>query len=169
MSYYCCYVCHATQKYLVYLYLKESWETMAPSWCHYIILFLQAYDHFLKSSQPDPDFIFTCNVCTKVFLSNRVLRNHMFVHRKEYQCPQCPIKAISPSTIKVHIRNMHMITERLYSCETCEFKGKDHNSIKSHMKTHTERQCIYCNCGFTSKMGIKQTLEKHYREAKCNV
>ena len=101
-----------------------------------------------------------------MFKSIRMLKNHALVHRRVYQCFQCPLKAPTPSTLKTHIRYKH-ISERLFPCPSCDFKGKTDACIRSHKKTHeTHEKSINCKfkCGFSSQKGIKVTLERHYEK-----
>ena len=130
----------------------------------YNLIIFQAYDHFLMASDKEPDVMFPCSECSKVCKSKRMLSDHALVHRKVYQCLQCPKKMPTPSTLKVH-RFRH-ISERPFPCQSCYYKGKTEADIKSHKKRHqTQDRSTYFmfECGFSSKKGIQMTMKNHYK------
>ena len=130
----------------------------------YNLITLQAYDHFLKASDKEPDVMFPCSECSKVFKSKRMLSDHALVHRKVYQCLQCPKKMPTPSTLKGHM--FKHTSERPFPCQFCDYKGKNEADMKSHKKRHqTQDRRTYCKfeCGFSSKKGIHLTMKNHYQ------
>ena len=72
----------------------------------------------------------------------------------------------TPSTLKGHMFRKH-ISERLLPCQFCDYKGKTEADMKSHSKRHqTQDRSIHCKleCGYSSKKGILQTMQRHYEQ-----
>ena len=109
--------------------------------------------------------MFPCLECKKVFKTNKLMKDHTLVHRRNYQCPQCPKKTPNQSTLKEHI--FRHTSEKLFPCQLCDYRGKTKACIKSHKKRHqTQDRSTYCKfkCGFSSKKGIQLTMKKHYEK-----
>ena len=135
------------------------------TWRSYHFFTPQAYDHFLKASDKKLDIMFPCSECSKIFKTNKMMKDHSLVHRRVYQCPQCPQKTPNQSTLKGHM--MRHTSERIFACPSCDYKGKAEVDMKSHKKRHiTQGRSTYCKfeCGFSSKKGILQTMQRHYEQ-----
>ena len=93
-----------------------------------------------------------------------MVKDHEQVHRRVYQCLQCPKKTPTPSTLKGHM--LKHTSERPFPCQLCDYKGKSETDMKSHNKRHqTQDRSTFCKfeCGFSSKKGIDLTMKKHYQ------
>ncbi|KAJ8884285.1 hypothetical protein PR048_016142 [Dryococelus australis] len=64
---------------------------------------------------------YQCSHCSKLYPSERLLRDHMRHHINHYKCSYCDMTCPKPAALGLHIRYRHL-DERPYSCEYCEYR-----------------------------------------------
>eukprot|EP00094_Tigriopus_californicus_P004196 TCALIF_04044-PA protein Name:"Similar to ZNF626 Zinc finger protein 626 (Homo sapiens)" AED:0.16 eAED:0.17 QI:2/0/0/1/1/1/3/0/284 len=121
---------------------------------------------------------YSCELCPKVFMSSRNLRDHVNVihsakqdnqEEKAFSCPRCPKRFH-----KRHNLKYHMVThsaERAFTCTIlgCNKSFKRERALKSHKETlHAEKRpsflCVYCGRNFDSFTGMKTHTKLHTGE-----
>ncbi|KAK0070102.1 zinc finger protein 358 [Biomphalaria pfeifferi] len=81
--------------------------------------------HFHGASMP-----FTCSVCGKGYASSSGLKHHMHLHEgKTFMCPVCDSKFTQKSTMKTHLKGIHMSSQ----CPQCFQVLKIGPEYDSHM------------------------------------
>ncbi|XP_044258365.1 zinc finger protein 502-like isoform X2 [Tribolium madens] len=102
--------------------------------------------------------ICVCEVCSKIFKSNRNLNDHIRrVHSKEkkHKCTYCDKKFVDRYMLTVHVRCHTGV--RPYACHLCEKAFIRSDGLKEHLATHGERvwfKCDKCGRKFASKKGV---------------
>ena len=106
----------------------------------------------------------TCDLCSKVGLSEASLRAHMQEDHFDrgglasaaalslanglqlYACQTCGKEYVSPQKLEAHIQDVH--AEKAFSCATCGKSFSRSHHLKIHMRSHTgDRQgkhFLYC-------------------------
>lgn len=81
---------------------------------------------------------FKCDICEKAFRLKIHLVDHRYTHfEKQFECPACFQKYISPNTLRTHIKAVHS-KEVPFECELCEKKFKRKHHLQAHYKTHSK-------------------------------
>ncbi|XP_063930713.1 zinc finger protein 675-like isoform X1 [Zophobas morio] len=99
-----------------------------------------------------------CEVCSKIFKSNRNLNDHLRrTHRKEknHQCTRCDKKFVDRYRLTVHMRCHTGV--KPYVCRLCDKAFIRSDGLKDHMATHGDRvwyPCEKCGRKFASKKGV---------------
>lgn len=111
-----------------------------------------------------------CNVCGKVYSSEKVLLQHLRLHsgEKPYECTVCNMKFRFQSGLSVHER-VHT-GEKKYKCGQCDKMFARGNYLKEHMRIHFNDKpfkCEFCEAMFTQKNVLKTHVTKKHR--KCSV
>ncbi|KAL3271163.1 hypothetical protein HHI36_021661 [Cryptolaemus montrouzieri] len=99
------------------------------------------YIHMSKHAQDTC----VCEVCSKVFKSNRNLNDHLRrVHSKikKHVCPSCNRQFVDHYMLKVHLR-IHTGL-RPYKCNQCDKSFFRSDGLKEHMIVHKERVLYDC-------------------------
>ncbi|XP_072049577.1 histone H4 transcription factor-like [Amphiura filiformis] len=105
---------------------------------------------------------YQCSHCSKIFASERLLRDHMRHHVNHYKCPFCDMTCPAPSGLKSHIKYRHS-EERMHECQYCNFKAKKAADLRRHITTHDAGKQYWCEhegCNFTARSLL--TLKRHY-------
>ncbi|KAH9635550.1 hypothetical protein HF086_003164 [Spodoptera exigua] len=86
-----------------------------------------------------------CDVCGKMFPSNRLLASHRLIHsdRKPYACQYCDKRFRHESTRNTHHRTH--TGEKPYVCSVCGKSFIQNSNLTLHMRTHTVGQ-IFMTC-----------------------
>ena len=103
----------------------------------------------------DPE-ISTEQVCDKIFLSERSLKNHNKSHRddKALRCTFCNHKAKLRVDLTRHMKlhNEH----RQFHCTFCDFQAKLKHHLTKHTKVHNADKQFHCQlCNYQSKSHMK--------------
>ena len=102
-----------------------------------------------------------CPLCSKSFLTTKVLKHHMAVHttKRPYVCEICG-KAFKLQKVLDKHKKTHS-SHKAFMSLTCKFCGKrftDNYNLKGHLRTHTGEkpfQCDICNTAFTHNVSLK--------------
>lgn len=62
---------------------------------------------------------YQCSQCSKLFPTERLLRDHMRAHVNHYKCSMCDMTCPKPSILAKHIRYRHL-NERPFKCDHCD-------------------------------------------------
>lgn len=117
-------------------------------------------DHCLRKQKITEDHL-PCEVCQKVYPTERLLKNHMRIHINTVKCTLCEMSCSSPSNLRTHMKYKHQ-TDRQFKCEICNHRTKTQADLKDHQSRHTD-MLIFCNeegCSFSFKS--KTGFETHY-------
>lgn len=120
--------------------------------------------HIKKMHTKETDFIFICEVCTKMFKSNNHLKQHLKTHNEEkhYSCNLCSKSFKWDSSLNSHIQAAHNPSGPAFKCTHCTKSFKDKNNFKKHLYVHCDEKpysCSQCGKGF-----IKKSLLKKHEE-----
>lgn len=116
-----------------------------------------------------------CDVCSKRFLSRKMLRQHLLKHsglKKLYKCSFCGKELASNASLKAHT-NIHTGL-RPYVCAVCNNAFARRNYLVVHMRTHTQEKpyvCAGCGAAFTQKSSLTfhlRQLRSHGDEASLS-
>ena len=109
-------------------------------------------------------FKYACHLCTKKFLCQKQLRDHIDVHKGvRIHCIECHKGFQSKSSLKKHVLDNHR--QQSYPCKQCGNVYTKKNSLSEHQKAkHKSNKftCDKCYKTFT----WRSALYKHYKE--CN-
>lgn len=120
-------------------------------------------DHQKRAASGDKGF--QCSHCSKQYVSQRLLKDHLRKHVNMYGCMFCDMTCPSPSALRIHILYRHS-TERPFSCAKCDMTLKTKFDLASHNLTHEYKGQIFaCSvefCEYTCQNhGV---LRKHMAE-----
>ncbi|XP_018319496.1 histone H4 transcription factor-like isoform X2 [Agrilus planipennis] len=119
------------------------------------------YDH-RKRQLPVEEQSYQCSQCTKMFPSERLLKDHIRSHVNHYKCPMCDMTCPKPSSLATHIRFRHF-SERPVTCSLCEHRCVNKQDLLQHMLVHCSKslfECEECNFSCRSMYG----LDRHYQK-----
>ncbi|KAK4879493.1 hypothetical protein RN001_007639 [Aquatica leii] len=118
------------------------------------------YDH-RKRQLPIEAQSYQCSQCSKLFPTERLLRDHMRSHINHYKCTLCDMTCPKPSALATHIRYRHL-EERPLKCNICKLKCISKQCLEAHLITHCPEKLIACEeCDFRCRS--LYTLDKHYQ------
>ncbi|XP_055381744.1 zinc finger protein 287-like [Condylostylus longicornis] len=119
----------------------------------------------------DSRYSFQCDICKKMFISQKSLRNHIkIIHTKEleFKCSwkDCDKKFVDQSSLKAHI-NRH-VSDRPFKCSAC-FRGFIYEYKRDyHYKTYHVNgrsfKCDVCNKGFYEQHDLNKHKIIHSNE-----
>lgn len=102
---------------------------------------------------------YQCSQCSKLFASERLLRDHMRVHINHYKCHLCDMTCSKPSMLAKHIRYRHL-PDRPFKCDICPHSTVSYQDLVTHRKSHDERAQLTCDkCDFSCRS--KWSYAKH--------
>nr|XP_002121903.3 histone H4 transcription factor [Ciona intestinalis] len=119
-------------------------------------------DHFDRQAAEETHS-FQCTHCSRTFLTERILKDHMRQHVNHYKCPKCEMTCPNPSSLKHHIRYKHS-DERPYACSYCPYKSKEPYDLQVHATFHRNDLLYKCHvkdCDYVVRS--LQNLRYHYR------
>ncbi|XP_033107140.1 histone H4 transcription factor-like [Anneissia japonica] len=109
------------------------------------------FDHIHRQIALDQQK-FQCSHCSKIYATERLLRDHIRSHVNNYKCPHCEMTCPAPSGIQKHIRWRHS-NERPFACQYCDRSFKSLSGLRGHLDCHNQQQiyeCCFENCKFRS-------------------
>ena len=138
-----------------------------------------------------------CEICDKIFSTNRCLKKHMLLHtgEKPYKCAECDKAFAQSGHLTCHmlthtgakpyscaicgrsfstssaVRRHHSIhsDDRPYQCSKCDKSFKRREGLRGHMFSHKETKfdCSQCGKQFKSPLAIKRHSIVHTNTHKC--
>ncbi|KRT79796.1 zinc finger protein, partial [Oryctes borbonicus] len=118
------------------------------------------YDH-RKRQLPLELQSYQCSQCSKLFPSERLLRDHMRSHINHYKCSMCDMTCPKPSILAQHIKYRHL-NERPYKCNLCEHASVTKANLEQHLTTHCVEKLMICDeCNFRCRS--LYGLDRHYQ------
>ncbi|KAH9510165.1 hypothetical protein Btru_043641 [Bulinus truncatus] len=127
---------------------------------------------------------YKCEVCSKCFFTQHILKKHMQNHTRPYKCPACDKGFIRRYLMKDHFKKRHeqdlmkditeLHDEKKLQCDIC---GKTMKSYQKSLMQHHVRQhkdvrpfaCEVCQKAFTSDTALKKHSLNHTKPYKCQV
>lgn len=110
---------------------------------------------------------FDCSYCSRRFVEQSLLRNHMLRHtgEKAHVCEVCNARFYEKNLLNIHMRQHS--NERPYSCDTCEKRFRTKSLLNTHNKIHLGEKshiCTVCGRGFTLSWQLKAHTRIHTNE-----
>ena len=108
-----------------------------------------------------------CEVCGKVYLDPKALRQHVKqVHERSRQlhCVQCQFIFSSKYALNRHLREVHQ-KQQEYACPRCPKLFTQQSNLKQHLLIHLGAKPFLCaHLGCQAAFTTKQCLQVHYRK-----
>uniref|UniRef100_A0A8C4WV16 Histone H4 transcription factor n=1 Tax=Eptatretus burgeri TaxID=7764 RepID=A0A8C4WV16_EPTBU len=120
-------------------------------------------DHLRRQTTRE-HHMFKCSHCSKIFSSERILRDHMRHHINHYKCPFCDMTCPAPSALRNHMKFRHS-TNKPFKCALCDHGCKNQTDLRKHLETHSAHPVYRCDiacCSFTARS--LSTVRAHYRK-----
>lgn len=114
---------------------------------------------------------FQCSHCSKKFLTNNLLKEHLRKHINKYKCSQCDMTCTTKNDLDKHVTYKHS-DEKPFKCEYCEYKCKAQNDLNKHVQAKHmdtyEYQCNDCNDYVTKSLSLmkKHMMKYHLNQSK---
>lgn len=128
-----------------------------------------------RGSLSQPDRVFSCQQCGRLFSNSRDLVVHQRSHTGErlFHCPLCKKPFLHLHQLKTHQR-VHT-GEKPFSCTQCGKRFSQSSHIKRHMSVHTGEKrysCSLCGKRFSQACSLKvhqavHTGERPYSCTQC--
>jgi len=119
-------------------------------------------DHCLRNQSVTGNDL-PCEVCQRVYPTERLLKNHMRIHINTIKCKQCEMSCSSPSNLKTHMKYKHQ-AERKFKCNFCIYSAKSKPDLKDHESRHTDLVTFCkeegCSYSFRSRTGLESHTDK---------
>jgi len=111
------------------------------------------FDH-CKRQDTDCQNAVKCAYCTKLFPTERLLRDHTRSHINQFKCPMCDMTCPSPSNLVSHMSYRHFQVKS-FACpkKGCPYKAKTDGDLQKHCRTHLNPSyaCPYPDCKYVAK------------------
>ncbi|XP_050539544.1 zinc finger protein 729-like [Daktulosphaira vitifoliae] len=107
----------------------------------------------------------SCNVCSKEFLIENDLKQHMSTHQNSHMKKQCQIclENFSNNDLMIHMQQAHG-NNKIFKCKNCNIKFSDESYLNCHLEHCTKK---FINIWEKFKSASKNT--EINIENKCNV
>ena len=119
-------------------------------------------DHCLRKQRITGNYL-PCEVCQRVYPTERLLKDHMRTHLNTVKCSLCEMSCSTPSNLKTHMKYKHQ-TERRFKCKYCSHGTKTKNDLNDHENRHTDFMLFCkeesCNSSFRSRTGLENHFDK---------
>ena len=115
------------------------------------------------STSGNPQGLFKCNMCERVFSNRQRLTMHVNKHMgvKPFACPLCPANFNTLASFQRHRRShkTSMTNIQTHTCNLCHAQFSNIQHLTEHLKIHTEkrRSCPHCQVF----VGGLRSLQKH--------
>ncbi|XP_063697636.1 zinc finger protein 234-like [Culicoides brevitarsis] len=109
---------------------------------------------------------YTCLICNKGFVIQRVLNEHMRTHNgTKFRCENCPKTFNLKSHLRIHQQQEHSMEPR-YKCETCNLTftkaiEQKRHMRQSHMFISRPFRCTQCPNRYANKENLEVHMETH--------
>lgn len=126
-------------------------------------------DHMINTHAIEIQEKFTCNICFKVYHSEKTWREHVKSHNipatDSNTCTICNKLFLYPSLLTQHLKSHS--TEKPYLCFYCGKGFRHQGQYDYHIREHmgdTPYKCSYCGKGFMSPGHLRIHMRKHTNE-----
>ncbi|XP_034107622.1 zinc finger protein 786-like [Drosophila albomicans] len=121
-------------------------------------------EHLLEHST-DEYHPYTCIRCSKVCHTSSALELHLRTHATDrpIECPVCSKEFLLDQQLKQHMHHMHG-EENRFPCPHCPKAFKRNGNLQSHMRTHSVERpfgCPHCEKTFNHPANLEMHLRIH--------
>ncbi|XP_013178619.1 PREDICTED: zinc finger protein 432-like isoform X2 [Papilio xuthus] len=121
---------------------------------------------FKKKPKPKRKYrrpYFTCPYCSKHFISDYFLKNHVLKHiNTKINCSVCCMPVKSKFHLFEHMKMIHLPHQKEYNiCDTCGRSFTDIKKFLLHKKTHMTKVCPLCDKLFRSQNTFDSHFQRH--------
>ena len=113
----------------------------------------------------------TCNVCFKVFSSEKALKRHRRRHgKKRVKCEHCFQSFCRNDELKRHIENIHCPESKNHVCEACGIVMKTKSGLISHWNVkhgNVKFKCTFCEKVYGTKANQERHEKRHQGKRQC--
>lgn len=122
----------------------------------------------------DRERSYLCDVCCKMFLTNKQLQIHLRTHTNEkpYRCAECGKGFTTRGPLTIHMR-VHT-GETPYRCPDCGWSFKRKLHLDNHMRVHSGHKPFVCGtcgkaCARKTYLTVHMRTHNGERPYKCTV
>lgn len=121
---------------------------------------LSSHMRFLHPTNPN----IACKICSRMFKSEKYLKNHLKSHDKQHECDICQKKFGTNFVLKKH-KETHTNT-RKFVCKVCHKGFKYEPTLRNHMKLHLKNRpkpfkCPKCEYSTDEKGNLVRHIKTH--------
>lgn len=117
--------------------------------------------HIINENEMEEKF--KCGTCFEVFDIKRDLITHLKQHKTNGLCQLCGRMFRSEKTYAAHMA-VHLSSNKAYTCKICGRSYSNYSNLKSHNITHSSERpydCGFCKKAFKRKIDLKFHINQH--------
>lgn len=108
--------------------------------------------------------VFSCQICSKVFMSLSHVRLHCVTHSqlRPFKCFKCKYETNTKGNLYTHMRSH---TGMIYRCDSCNFTSVNRGHLKEHEETHlnVKEKCEICRRDYNTRKSLINHIRKYHK------